>query len=66
MTEETRAEKFLELFNKGKEFTLPKASIEKQQKTGLSLMPANVHEIVTPQEFYDLVGYLAAKRAKKE
>lgn len=52
--------------NKGKEFTLPKASIEKQQKTGLSLMPSNVHEIVTPEEFYDLVGFLASKRARKE
>jgi len=52
--------------NKGKEFSLPKASIEKQQKTGLSLMPANVHEIVTPQEFYDLVGFLASQRNKKE
>ncbi len=52
--------------NKGKEFTLPKASIERQKKTDLSLMPANVHEIVTPQEFYDLVGYLASKKAKKE
>ncbi|MBC7855684.1 MAG: c-type cytochrome, partial [Pirellulaceae bacterium] len=52
--------------NKGKEFTLPKASIERQKKTDLSLMPANVHEIVTPQEFYDLVGYLASKRAKRE
>lgn len=52
--------------NKGKEFTLPKASIEKQQKTGLSLMPANVHEIVTPQEFCDLVGFLASQRTKKE
>ncbi len=52
--------------NKGKEFTLPKASIERQKKTDLSLMPANVHEIVTPQEFYDLVGFLASKKAKKE
>lgn len=52
--------------NKGKEFTLPKASIERQQKTALSLMPSNVHEIVTPEEFFDLVGYLASKKAKKE
>ena len=52
--------------NKGKEFTLPKASIDKQQKTPLSLMPSNVHEIVTAQEFYDLVGFLASKKAKKE
>ncbi|MFN0016632.1 MAG: PVC-type heme-binding CxxCH protein [Pirellulaceae bacterium] len=52
--------------NKGKEFTLPKASIERQQKTGLSLMPSNVQEIVTPQEFFDLVGYLASKKARKE
>jgi putative heme-binding domain-containing protein len=52
--------------NKGKEFSLPKASIERQQKTGLSLMPANVHEIVTSQEFYDLIGYLASKRLKRE
>lgn len=48
---------------KGKEFTIAKNEIERQIKTPLSLMPANVSEIVTPEEFFDLVAYLAAQRA---
>jgi putative heme-binding domain-containing protein len=47
----------------GKEFSIPKADIDEQQKTSLSLMPANVSEIVTPEEFADLMAYLLNQRA---
>jgi putative heme-binding domain-containing protein len=47
----------------GKEFTLAKGDIDQQQKTALSLMPANVPEIVPADEFHDLVGWLLSKRA---
>jgi putative heme-binding domain-containing protein len=47
----------------GKEFTLAKDDIDEQQKTSLSLMPANVPEIVPEAEFQDLIGYLLSKRA---
>jgi putative heme-binding domain-containing protein len=53
----------------GKEFTLAKDDIDQQQKTALSLMPANVPEIVPAEEFHDLIGWLLSKRAapaKKE
>jgi putative heme-binding domain-containing protein len=47
----------------GKEFSIPKADIDEQQKTSLSLMPANVGEITTPDEFADLMAYLLNQRA---
>jgi putative heme-binding domain-containing protein len=52
----------------GKEFTLAKDDIDEQQKTNLSLMPANVPEIVPEADFQDLIGFLLSKRAapKKE
>ncbi|HZN36897.1 MAG TPA: c-type cytochrome, partial [Pirellulaceae bacterium] len=46
----------------GKEFTVAKSEIDGQQKTNLSLMPANVGEVVTAEEFADLIGYLLAQR----
>jgi putative heme-binding domain-containing protein len=49
----------------GKEFSVIKGDIEEQQKTPLSLMPANVGEIVTPEEFADLMGYLLGQRAAR-
>jgi putative heme-binding domain-containing protein len=50
----------------GKEFTVPKSEIEEQQKTPLSLMPANVGEIVSADEFFDLAAYLVNQRAQAE
>jgi putative heme-binding domain-containing protein len=47
----------------GKEFTLAKDDIDQQQKTNLSLMPANVPEIVPAEEFHDLIAWLLSKRA---
>lgn len=52
--------------NKGKEFTVPLADIEERAKSSLSLMPANVAEILTEKEFLDLVSYLLSQRQKAE
>ncbi|MCX7419322.1 MAG: c-type cytochrome [Planctomycetia bacterium] len=52
--------------NKGKEFTVPVADIDERVKSNLSLMPANVHEVVNEREFLDLVSYLLSQRQKAE
>ncbi len=52
--------------NKGKEFTVPLADIDERVKSNLSLMPANVGEILTEREFLDLVSYLLSQRQKVE
>jgi putative heme-binding domain-containing protein len=49
----------------GKEFTVAKSEIDEQQKTSLSLMPANVGEIMPAEEFFDLLGYLLGKRVAR-
>ena len=49
---------------KGKEFSVPKSSIDQQSKTSLSLMPANMSEITTTAEFCDLMGYLLSQKTK--
>ena len=50
--------------NKGKEFTVPIADIDERVKSNLSLMPANVHEVLNEREFLDLVSYLLSQRQK--
>ena len=52
--------------NKGKEFTVPLADIDERVKSNLSLMPANVAEILNEREFLDLVSYLLSQRQKVE
>ncbi|MBC7817907.1 MAG: c-type cytochrome, partial [Planctomycetaceae bacterium] len=52
--------------NKGKEFTVPLTDIDERVKSNLSLMPANVGEILTEREFLDLVSYLLSQRQKVE
>ena len=52
--------------NKGKEFTVSLADIDERVKSGLSLMPANVAEILNEREFLDLVSYLLSQRQKVE
>jgi putative heme-binding domain-containing protein len=47
----------------GKEFTVMKNEIDEQQKTPLSLMPANVGEIVPAGDFADLIAFLLSQRA---
>jgi putative heme-binding domain-containing protein len=51
--------------NKGKEVAVPKDDIEQQAKGSLSLMPANVHEIVSEAEFHDLLAYLLSQKEAK-
>ena len=52
--------------NKGKEISVSKDDIEEQAKGSLSLMPANVHEIVSEAEFHDLLAYLLSQKEAKE
>jgi putative heme-binding domain-containing protein len=52
--------------SKGKEFSVPKSDIEEQAKGSLSLMPANVHEIVSEPEFFDLLTYLLSQKQPPE
>lgn len=51
--------------NQGKEFTVAKDDIDEQQQSSLSLMPANLLEILSPQELHDLLAYLL-QSTKKE
>jgi putative heme-binding domain-containing protein len=50
--------------NKGKEFTVSKRDIDEQQPSTLSLMPANVGEILTAEEFQHLMAYLLTHQTK--
>lgn len=50
--------------NKGKEFTISKNEIDDQRQSPLSLMPANVTEILTPQQLHDLLAYLLQSTKK--
>lgn len=52
--------------NKGKEFTVPLADVDERVKSTLSLMPANVTEILNEREFLDLLSYLLSQRQKAE
>jgi hypothetical protein len=47
----------------GKEFTVLKSDVEEQTKSSNSLMPANVAELMKPDEFRDLIAYLLSLRA---
>ena len=51
--------------NKGKEFPISKNEIEEQKQSPLSLMPANLLEILSPQQLHDLLAYLL-QSTKKE
>ena len=50
--------------SKGKEFTVAKADIDEQQLSSLSLMPTNVNEILTPEEFQHLMAFLLSQQTK--
>lgn len=51
--------------NKGKEFQILKSEIEEQKQSSLSLMPANILEILSPQQLHDLLAYLLRSTKKK-
>jgi putative heme-binding domain-containing protein len=50
--------------NLGKEQRIAKTDVDERNVTALSLMPANVHEIVPENDFYHLVAYLLQQKAK--
>jgi len=50
--------------NLGKEVRIAKGDIEERINSTLSLMPANVPEIVTPEDFQHLMAYLLQQKAK--
>jgi putative heme-binding domain-containing protein len=50
--------------NQGKEFQILKDEIEEQKQSPLSLMPANLLEILTPQQLHDLLAYLLQSTKK--
>ncbi|QDV49434.1 PVC-type heme-binding CxxCH protein [Gimesia fumaroli] len=50
--------------NKGKEFTISKEEIDEQKQSPLSLMPANLLEILSPQQLHDLLAYLLQSTQK--
>ena len=47
---------------KGQEFKVPRSEIEEQATSPLSLMPANVAELVSPEEFQNLLAFLLTQR----
>lgn len=49
----------------GKESQIPKADIERRANSSLSLMPANVAEIIPPDELPHLIGFLLEQKAKQ-
>lgn len=51
--------------NKGKEFQISKNEVEEQKQSTLSLMPANILEILSPQQLHDLLAYLLQSTKKK-
>ncbi len=51
---------------KGKEFSVRRADIAEERKSNLSLMPANVAEIIPENEFYDLLSFLLSRRSTEK
>jgi putative heme-binding domain-containing protein len=50
----------LQLFDaEGKLIRLPLAEIDQEQRPGTSLMPAGLHKAIRPDQFTDLIAYLA-------
>jgi putative heme-binding domain-containing protein len=52
--------------NKGKEQRIPSGTVEQRTQSKLSPMPANVSDLLSPQELYDLLAYLLKQRAPGE
>ena len=49
----------------GKEISVKKDDIDDRRVSPLSAMPANVVETIAEKDFYDLIAYLLAQRAKE-
>jgi putative heme-binding domain-containing protein len=55
---------FIELKDaESKTTQIPLSEIEEQQQSNISIMPLNVHTLLTPEEFTDLITYLGSLRA---
>jgi putative heme-binding domain-containing protein len=50
----------------GKEQTIPKKQVKERRPSELSLMPENLADAMTPQEFNDLVAFLLTKSGAKK
>lgn len=50
----------------GKEQRIPKGDVESRRLTAMSPMPGNIAEKLTPQEYYELLGYLLELRVKTD
>lgn len=50
----------------GKEISIPKNQIAERRQSEISLMPENFGELLTEQQFNDLMAFLLAKRAKSQ
>ncbi len=50
----------------GKEQTIPKKQVKERRQSELSLMPENLADAMTPQEFNDLVAFLLSKSGAKK
>jgi len=48
----------------GKETSVPKAEIKSKKESQFSLMPDNMGEIMSPEDFNDLMAFLLSKTAK--
>ena len=48
----------------GKEVVVLKQDIAERRESELSLMPSNFNDVMTPQEFYDLMAFLTVNPAK--
>jgi putative heme-binding domain-containing protein len=64
LVKRTEGELLVVVDNQGKEQQIHRGDVEERVATPLSLMPANVAELVSPADFHHLVGYLLAQKAK--
>ena len=55
---------FVELAEQWKEVRVPKNTVDDKQISPLSPMPANFADQIPEKDFYDLLAYLLAQRAK--
>lgn len=60
----TEGETLILADSKGKEFSVAKSLIEDQHLSSLSLMPTNLHETITAEEFPHLLAYLLKQQTK--
>ena len=58
---ETTDEQIILLDSDGKEIFIDRETVE-ATKPGLSSMPANLHELLTPTELRDLIEFLASQK----